>query len=375
MISMIARITFKACLGVILFLHSLSSSGSDGGQPYQKLVESIQAQIIDIGLSEKTFLHSVGRSTGSVMDAEESFFVTTVDLDNLEIIIENGSRARVQLKSESRGTRNRGSQPVQCKDKLSRGLRPPAVALIQSSTLSNSGSVAERNDARIFQAYVLEQFKSSSLMRGVRKIPNSSQYERLIAGGSWNEPSHEVRIHLQYDIGAPSKKLGQYKPSGSSKPYSSSSPYLKLTFSADEHELKSSQIDVSEAGVKSLVAAAFSDSNPEANPWVVEMNGQISQFIKDLSCLIDYPSLAQVKRGKLYLEAGLEAGYFEGDKVILIPNSAYFRKRGLLAASDRIAVASVSSIDNHRASLEVISGSFDLEDGAEFNVRPILELL
>jgi len=59
----------------------------------------------------------------------------------------------------------------------------------------------------------------------------------------------------------------------------------------------------------------------------------------------------------------------------LIPNSAYFRKRGLLAASDRIAVASVSSIDNHRASLEVISGSFDLEDGAEFNVRPILELL
>ena len=83
----------------------------------------------------------------------------------------------------------------------------------------------------------------------------------------------------------------------------------------------------------------------------------------------------QVQKGKLYLEAGLDAGYFQGDKLILVPNRAYFSKRGLLAAADRIAVASISSIENHRASLEIVSGNFELEDGAEFNAKPILEVL
>jgi hypothetical protein len=82
-----------------------------------------------------------------------------------------------------------------------------------------------------------------------------------------------------------------------------------------------------------------------------------------------------VRNGKLYLNAGLDAGYLQGDELILIPNREYFVGRGLLAASERIAIASINSIDANRASLNILSGNPELEDGAEFNVKPILEVL
>lgn len=375
MISLISRIRIQAGLGGMLCLLSLSSSGSDSEQPYHKLIESIKSQIIEIGLSEKTYLHSVGRAMGSIIESEESFFVTTVDLDNLEIRVENESSARVQIKTESPSSLHGDSHIAQCKGEVKRGSRLPAVALRQSSTLPRSTSVAVLNGVELFQASVLEQFTSSSLIRSKRAIPNMSQYQKLLSGGSWGEFRNEVSIHFHYDAQLQARRSGQMSSWKTSKVNSSSEPFLELTFSVDDHEMKSTRIDVPEAEMKSLGASALSSSNPEVSPWLIKINDQIGQFIEDLSCFVDYPSLVQVQKGKLYLEAGLDAGYFQGDKLILVPNRAYFSKRGLLAAADRIAVASISSIENHRASLEIVSGYFELEDGAEFNAKPILEVL
>jgi len=75
------------------------------------------------------------------------------------------------------------------------------------------------------------------------------------------------------------------------------------------------------------------------------------------------------------LDAGLDAGYTEGDHLLLMPKSSYFKKRGLLSGVEQIAIARIKKISDLKSELEVEQGAVGLENGVEFVVRPLLELI
>ena len=103
--------------------------------------------------------------------------------------------------------------------------------------------------------------------------------------------------------------------------------------------------------------------------------GNIKSFLSELDCLANYSNLVVAVEGRLVLDSGTDAGLSEGDQLLLMPNSAYFKKRGLLSGVDQIAIARVKKIDALQSELEIEEGKVRLEDGVEFFVRPLLELI
>jgi hypothetical protein len=85
--------------------------------------------------------------------------------------------------------------------------------------------------------------------------------------------------------------------------------------------------------------------------------------------------MAVAVKGKLVLDAGLDAGYTEGDQLLLMPKSGYFKKRGLLSGVEQMAIARIKKISDLKSELEVEQGAVRLENGVEFVVRPLLELI
>ena len=77
----------------------------------------------------------------------------------------------------------------------------------------------------------------------------------------------------------------------------------------------------------------------------------------------------------MILGAGIDAGYAEGDQFLLIPKSSYLKKRGLLTGIEQIAIARISKIDDLESVLVVEEGAVRIETGAEFTVKPLLELI
>ena len=91
--------------------------------------------------------------------------------------------------------------------------------------------------------------------------------------------------------------------------------------------------------------------------------------------MITHSNSVVASKGALVLEAGADAGLSEGDQLLIMPRSKYFKKRGLLSGVNRIAIARISEISALRSVLEIEEGSVDLGDGAEYFARPLLELI
>ena len=106
-----------------------------------------------------------------------------------------------------------------------------------------------------------------------------------------------------------------------------------------------------------------------------ELAVNIRSFLSELHCLANYSNLVVAVEGRLVLDSGTDAGFSEGDQLLLMPKSAYFKKRGLLSGVDQIAIARVKKIDALQSELEIEEGKVRLEDGVEFFVRPLLELI
>jgi len=376
MFSLMPKDWVRLCLVGVICSQSTVSSASGQKLEYQALLESIQTQIINIGLSEKTFLHSVGRITGSVIESEESFFVSTADLDNLDIVVKDGSKAIVQFSGGTPFYRERDQSPDQCVDRIrSTSYKRPLLEVRPTQDTTIFASAQDANQEHLFQQYVLEQLISSDRIRVSQERVKGSQYQRLLAGGSWEEPSSVILMKRSSTAQVQAGDTERLKSVRGNSLRDRNFVSLELAFFSKDRELKSALISASRAEIAFLDMAEGSTSGFEAKPWVTKIRAEIEDFTHDLPCLIEYPSSAQVRNGKLHLNAGLNAGYLQGDKLILIPNREYFVGRGLLAASERIAIASINSIDANIASLNIISGNPELEDGAEFNVKPILEVL
>ena len=98
-------------------------------------------------------------------------------------------------------------------------------------------------------------------------------------------------------------------------------------------------------------------------------------FIEDLNCHLEHSNSVVFRDGKLTLEAGIDAGYFEGDELLMLPKTSYLTKRGLLSAVDVLAIARIIKIDKNQSELEIREGDVQLENGVEFSVRPLLDLI
>jgi len=114
-----------------------------------------------------------------------------------------------------------------------------------------------------------------------------------------------------------------------------------------------------------------SDSPDEMRKLAV----QIKSFLSELHCLTNYSDQVVAVNGLLVLDSGTDAGLSEGDQFLLMPKSAYFRKRGLMSGVDQIAIARIKKINALQSELEIEEGKVRLEDGVEFFVRPLLELI
>ena len=91
--------------------------------------------------------------------------------------------------------------------------------------------------------------------------------------------------------------------------------------------------------------------------------------------MTNYSDQVVAVNGLLVLDSGTDAGLSEGDQLLLMPKSAYFRKRGLLSGVDQIAIARIKKINALQSELEIEEGKVRLEKGVEFFVRPLLELI
>ena len=60
-----------------------------------------------------------------------------------------------------------------------------------------------------------------------------------------------------------------------------------------------------------------------------ELAVNIRSFLSELHCLANYSNLVVAVEGRLVLDSGTDAGFSEGDQLLLMPKSAYFKKRGL----------------------------------------------
>ena len=77
----------------------------------------------------------------------------------------------------------------------------------------------------------------------------------------------------------------------------------------------------------------------------------------------------------MILASGSDSGLTEGDQFLLMPKSGYLRKRGLLSGVDQIAIARIKTLSPLTSELEVEEGKISIEEGVEFFVRPLLELI
>jgi hypothetical protein len=114
---------------------------------------------------------------------------------------------------------------------------------------------------------------------------------------------------------------------------------------------------------------------PDSQAELERLEASIGTFLSESKCLVKHSNMVVSIEGKLMLDAGIDAGYTEGDQLLLMPKSSYFKKRGLLPGVEQMAIARIRKINDLKSELEVEEGTVRLERGVEFIVRPLLELI
>jgi len=347
-------------------------------------LNNLKREITRLGINERGYLHSIGRLRNSVLQDEELFFVSAMRFEELDIRLladgnvevssfrgnnygENGADKNGQLKSSAvlncESVPGNSPRLTLMKDSLTR------------SSAANNMSSRENNLLIYIENYVL------SLILGEKNIAisphfgNSSRYRNLMRGSHFEESKHKLLVRVEYDKSQTEGRLAALNPK-----------YLW------GEEPKRDQISVrllfidGNITIKEMVtsfAMALSDLNSsrpikkvsDSPDEMRKLAVQIKSFLSELHCLTNYSDQVVAVNGLLVLDSGTDAGLSEGDQFLLMPKSAYFRKRGLMSGVDQIAIARIKKINALQSELEIEEGKVRLEDGVEFFVRPLLELI
>ena len=350
-------------------------------------LSNLKSEVLRLGIKERSYIHSIGRMQDSIMQSEDVFFISTLNLSELDIRFFPNGEVEIFKQHQKPELEDASS----AKKKLSRvseeicstfDRKPPRVSLVVTNPFKGTGealSSLERNLSRYVTLLVKEILSNASSVRWSPDTGAGSRYDGLLRGNAWSRSRYSVSVGVNYET----TSRGKISLTSFTNPKEGfREPGKKFQFSIS--------VELSDYGkpIQVLKQSVFlTPIAPSANPNIAEIYNQDSRaslekvaldlrvFLDNLNCHLEHSNSVVFKDGKLTLEAGIDAGYYEGDELLLLPKASYFKKRGLLSAVDLLAIARIIKIDTNRAELEIWEGDVQLENGVEFSVKPLLDLI
>ena len=350
-------------------------------------LSNLKSEVLRLGIKERGYIHSIGRMQDSIMQSEDVFFISSLNLSELDIrFFPNGEveifkqHQKPELEDASSVKKNLTRVSGENCSTLDR--KPPRVSLIVTNSYKRTGqalTALERNLSRYITLLVKEVFSNASSVRWSPDTGSGSRYDGLLRGDAWSRSRYSVSVIVNYET----TSRGKISLTSSTDPKEGfREPGKKFHFSIS--------VELSDNGkpIQVLKQSVFlTPIAPAANYNITEIYNQDSRaslekvvldlraFLDNLNCHLEHSNSVVFKDGKLTLSAGIDAGYYEGDQLLLLPKASYFKKRGLLSAVDLLAIARIIKIDKNRAELEIWEGDVQLENGVEFSVKPLLDLI
>ena len=357
-------------------LPSLSSA-----QELSNWLVNLKREVTKLGINERGYLHSIGHIRNSVLQAEDVFFVSAMHFEELDIqLLPDGnvqvSRDRKKSSQSVKPGPRRKASGLAVKSCGNLSGNSPRLSLVkeQSSRLLNDLTSRENNLLTFVENYISGVLVEEENVAWSPYSGNVSRYENMLQGSHFEEARHKLSLRVQYDevrqlnkFGRPMSKFGRPRSHRIS---------VELRFLEDNEAVKvmSSVLVLARADLSTSGLIKEKRDSSSSNE-LKELSVRIGSFLSELPCLANYSNLVVASNGRLLLDSGTDAGFNEGDQLLLMPKAVYFKKRGLLAGVDQIAIARVKKIGNLQSELEIEEGEIRFEDGTEFFARPLLELI
>ena len=368
----------------LFIIIGLSFSDLSNAAEVSGWLENLKREITRLGINERGYLHSIGRLRNSVLQGEDLFFVSALRFEDLDIRLFPDGSVQVSsfngksLKKPLDGPKPNSEGPLSANCTSVPG-NFPRLSLIKDS-VSRSNSVnnlsSRENNLLIFMENYI-----SSLVLGETNVAlspyfkNGSRYENLMRGSHFEEAKHKLLIRVEY-VG--SQQQNRWAALNA-KYLLSREPVTRQIavrlFFMDENTVIKEMATSFTIGLPDPNNSKSFKKMSNANDEIENLAVRIKTFLSELHCLADYSNLVVAVDGLLVLDSGTDAGLSEGDQLLLMPNSQYFRKRGLLSGVEQIAIARIKKINAIQSELEIEEGKVRLENGVEFFVRPLLELI
>ena len=344
---------------------------------------NLKREVTRFAVNERAYLHSIARLSNSVMRDEDLFFVSVLDLEELEIrLLPDGrvyvSREEVGPASGREALKGGGDK---AKEKMcSNGSEnTPRLSLMVEGgdKLKQNPSSHERKFLRYTHNFLDRALAKEKSFRMSPYSKDVSRYDNLMRGNGFSKYKHKLLVSVYYEDTPASTAFSKLNPkflfSGA---YQSHKISVELQLHKDDVPIKKMRetLTLAEVGVEGQQSQA-SRLRDSSQAQLERLEESINAFLSESKCLVKYSNMAVAVKGKLVLDAGLDAGYTEGDQLLLMPKSGYFKKRGLLSGVEQMAIARIKKISDLKSELEVEQGAVRLENGVEFVVRPLLELI
>ena len=349
-------------------------------------LSNLKSEVLRLGINERSYIHSIGRMQNSIMQNENLFFVSTLNLDELDIRLFSNGEVQVVKQQEKPKLHDsrlmKGNLSKTSQNSCSTvGSKPPRVSLVIVNSPKGTKALTahERNLSRHIALLVKEVFSNASTVRWSPDTDTGSRYESLLRGNAWAQPRYRVSVIVSHET----TTKGKVSLTAVANPsIGFREPGNKFDIAVD---VELTEYGVPIEGLKetvSLIPTASvvnpnvaTDYNEKSRANLEKLVSNLRVFIEDLNCHLEHSNSVVFRDGKLTLEAGIDAGYFEGDELLMLPKTSYLTKRGLLSAVDVLAIARIIKIDKNQSELEIREGDVQLENGVEFSVRPLLDLI
>ena len=355
-------------------------------------LENLKREVTKLGVNEKGYLHSIGHMRNAVMKNESLLLVSEIRLEDLDInLLPNGG---VEVFSSSRekgdipglGVEADGTRRSKCENVPAFSPRLSFIKRTLDPSISDNNRTAIQQNLLAYVEHFVERRVLNNLNIGLSPyFDKGSRYGNLMKGGQFEESRHKLVVQASYND---PQKSSFWNPNNTKRQAwggrkgrvifrekkEGNHISIKLIFIDGNSELSEWSADV-------VVGDTFwngrnsGKGSIELSPRLEELTNEINYFLAGLYCSINYSNLVSTSGGKLILASGSDSGLTEGDQFLLMPKSGYLRKRGLLSGVDQIAIARIKTLSPLTSELEVEEGKISIEEGVEFFVRPLLELI
>lgn len=353
-------------------------------QELESWLKNVKREVSQLGIAERGYLHSVNHLRNSVVQGEDLFFISSMQFEELDIQLFPDGSARVAKASAERGNKgdskrkNRAGQrqTESCESNLG---EKPRISLSSLGLKNNHKYIGVGSDQKNLIGFV-DRFVADLLLaqENIALSPffdAHSRYENLIRGSHFEDSKHKLLYMVEYSESTEGSWWTEVNPRRLFEKVPAAQS-IKVTLMIVDGEVIRKQLDahydLSDTDIKSIRGVVQSG---DTNKFLQKVAGDVSDFVSKAHCVITHSNSVVASKGALILEAGVDAGLREGDQLLIMPKSKYFKKRGLLSGVNRIAIARISEISALRSVLEIEEGSVDLGEGAEYFARPLLELI